>query len=288
MTAKKVSDRYRPACCPRPGGGRTRGFTLVEMVMVITVTGILAAATSVFITGPVKAYFDTVRRAQLADSAETALRRIARDVESGLPNAVRVTTVGSQTFLEIVPVVQSAFYRSAADPGGGGPVLDFTVPLGTTFQVLGTFDAPASGQQVVVYNLGVPGSDVFAGDTRRAYASIAGSTLTYTGTGAQFPFASPSDRFYMVSTAMSYVCDTTAQTLTRYYGYAIQSAQPNNTTAAPLNAATAGILAQNVTQCAISYSQTLQHLNLVTISLTLTNSGDSVTFYQEIHVPNVP
>ena len=53
-----------------------RGFTLVEAVMVIALTGIVAAIVAVFIRQPVQGYFDTVRRAELTDVADTAARRI--------------------------------------------------------------------------------------------------------------------------------------------------------------------------------------------------------------------
>ena len=46
---------------------RTRGFTLVELVMVITITGILAASLTIFLKPVIDSYFDTRRRADLTD-----------------------------------------------------------------------------------------------------------------------------------------------------------------------------------------------------------------------------
>ncbi|NIO42154.1 MAG: prepilin-type N-terminal cleavage/methylation domain-containing protein, partial [Burkholderiales bacterium] len=67
------------------------GFTLAEAVIVIAVLGIISAAAAVFIRGPIAAYFDVARRAEMVDTADTALRRIARDLQRALPNSVRVT-----------------------------------------------------------------------------------------------------------------------------------------------------------------------------------------------------
>jgi MSHA biogenesis protein MshO len=39
------------------------GFTLIEMIMVIVITGILAGMVAVFIAKPVEGYADSVRRA---------------------------------------------------------------------------------------------------------------------------------------------------------------------------------------------------------------------------------
>ena len=57
------------------------GFTLAEAIIVILVLGVISAAIAVFIKGPVDAYFDVSRRAGLTDVADTALRRISRDLQ---------------------------------------------------------------------------------------------------------------------------------------------------------------------------------------------------------------
>ena len=69
---------------------RQRGFTLIEAVMVITITGIVAAMVAIFIRTPIQSYFDLERRVEMTDTADTALRRIARDSRLALPNSVRV------------------------------------------------------------------------------------------------------------------------------------------------------------------------------------------------------
>src|SRR5437762_10922535 len=72
------------ACATRPmpclnlnhsARSRARGVTLIEMVIVIAITAIIAAALSVFISRPVEGYADAARRAELSDIADTALRR---------------------------------------------------------------------------------------------------------------------------------------------------------------------------------------------------------------------
>src|SRR3989344_5071783 len=110
-----------------------RGFTLMEAIVVIMITGIIAVAVITFVREPILAYLDTARRAEVSDEADTAVRRIARDVQNALPNSVRVS--GTQ-FLEFVPITAAGRYR-AGDPPPGDP-LDFTVPDATSaFDVLG-------------------------------------------------------------------------------------------------------------------------------------------------------
>jgi MSHA biogenesis protein MshO len=281
----------RPRCPgARPARAASAGFTLLEAVMVIVVTGIVAVSSSMFIAGPVKNYFDTVRRAMLVDTADTALRRFARDIENAVPNSIRLTQSGGATFVELIPAVSAGHYRSIADPSGTGAVFDPGNATGNAFEIIGPYDVPPSGAQLVIFNLGpgVTSSDAYAGSNRRTIVSLVSNTLSYSLTGGQFPYASPSDRYYVVSGAQSYVCDPVAHTLARYSGYAIQSTQPSSVSAAPLSAATKGVLANYVTSCSVALSQAMQSRNLVTLGLTLTSQAESVNFYQEVHAPNVP
>src|SRR5690349_19041624 len=75
------------------------GVTLIEMIVVILITGIIGSMVVVFMRRPVDGYLDTARRAELSDIADTALRRISRDLRRALPNSVRVTSVGNATYL---------------------------------------------------------------------------------------------------------------------------------------------------------------------------------------------
>ena len=54
---------------------------------------------AVFISRPMQGIIDTTRRAGLADAADTALRRMSRDIHRALPNSVRVTQSGSSWYI---------------------------------------------------------------------------------------------------------------------------------------------------------------------------------------------
>lgn len=264
---------------------RNRGFTLIEMIVVIVITGIIAAAVAVFIRYPVQGYGDAVRRAELTDAADVALRRVARDVRLALPNSLRVMTSGGIYYIEFIGTQSGGRYRDETDGSTGGNFLDF---LGdTAFDVLGPAEL-AAGDFVVIYNLGVPGADAYAGNNRAQVQSLAGNTVTL-GASHVFPFRSPGARFQVVpgaTRAVTYACPQAgvgaAGNLTRHWNYGFNAAQ-----AVPAGGSSA-LLAGNVT-CSVDYSNNATGRNgLLFISLTLTSGGETVTLFNQIHVDNSP
>ncbi len=264
-----------------------RAFTLVEAVIVIAITGIIAAVVAVFIQKPIQGYFDSVRRAELTDIADTAVRRMARDLHLALPNSVRVTTVGAVYYLEYLQTSGGGRYRAAVDNAGAGNVLDFTQAT-TNFDVLGPPVATVAGEQnlMAVYNQGpgVTNADAYAGGNTTAITGIAGNTVTIAS--KQFPFASPAGRFQVISYPVTYVCNPTAQTLTRFSNYTISATQPTSFAVSTGSS----LLAKSVTSCSFTYDAnvTTQRAGLVAAALQLTQSAESINLYHEIHVSNVP
>ena len=64
------------------------GFTLIELVVVITLTGIVAVLAGQNIVAPIQGFIDLGRRAALVDEADLALSRMSREVQLALPNSV--------------------------------------------------------------------------------------------------------------------------------------------------------------------------------------------------------
>jgi len=274
---------------------RQRGFTLIEAVMVIALTGIVGAMVAMFIRAPVNAYIDQTRRGEMSDEADGALRRIARELRGALPNSVRVGAGGN--YLEFLPVSAAGRYRAAPTSTGSGDFLDFSSPTDGSFEVFGPPVSASAGDQLVVYNLGLTGADAYAGTSRRALTSSGSalSSLSYTVGGTQFPFASPNKRFHIVSTPVSYVCAAAAGgagSLRRYAGYPIQAAQPVSTAAAPLSGLTGAnnaLLSGSVATCSFTYNATASaRTAVVTLRLKLTRNTESITLMQQVFVENSP
>jgi len=273
-----------------------RGFSLVELVVVITVLGILGASVAVFINNPVRGFFATARRAQLTDAADTTLRRMMRDLQAATPNSLRITTSGSTLYLEFTPIADVGRYR-AASSGGNEPTgtdpLDVTDSTDTTFQVLGAPVTVPASARLVIFNLGYGTSDLYAGGNRRDVTTAAGSvsTLSFTSTGSAWPADSPDRLFYLVTTPVTYVCAPVAGgtgRLDRYSGYALQATQPSSTTITPLSTATRTLMLDDVSGCSFETSAVLANANAAAITLQLTDGGETVTLYSQVYLRNTP
>jgi MSHA biogenesis protein MshO len=274
-----------------------RGFTLVEMVIVIAITGAIAAAVALFLRWPFQSYLDVARRAAMSDLADTALRRIGRDLRGALPNSVRTTVAGGVTCVEMLPTITGGRYRAAVDAAGNGDILDFNT-ADASFDMFGPLPALpgqtiAVNQRVVVYNLGAAsaGSDAYSGTNTNVIAATAAGSLpnenkiTFSGVPQRFPLESPGARFHIISTPVSYACAPGAGTLTRYSGYGIGAAQQ-----CPPGGGTAALLANNVSACNIVYTPAgaTARNGLVSMQLDITQSNETVTLYHEVHVSNTP
>lgn len=268
------------------------GVTLVEMIVAITILAIVSGMVAIFIQRPVQGYIDTANRTELTNKADSALRRIARDLRLALPNSVRVSTSGGNQYMEFLITSGGGRYRAAIHTGTpvAANVLDFSV-ADTTFEVLGPMPSIASGNLVVVYNLfsasGATTSNAYnsgTGTNRATVGGVAGNIVTIAAT--QFPFASPASRFQVVTGAVTYECNPTLQQIRRHAGYTIALAQ------ATPPAGTPALLVDGVTACGFTYdnaaTNTTLRTGVVSMSLRLTQSGENVNLLQQVHVDNVP
>ncbi|HEY0818970.1 MAG TPA: hypothetical protein VGD46_09345, partial [Rhizobacter sp.] len=254
-------------------------------------TGIVGVMVSTFVRQPIDAYVDLGERAALTDAADLALRRMARELRTALPNSVRVA--GGGTYLEFLPVRSAGRYRAAVGTNPLDNILDFGSTTDGSFEVLGPPVTAATGDQLVVHNLGLPGSDAYEGTSRRTITSTGASlaTVSYAVGGTQFPYASPHQRFHIVGAPVSFGCTPLAGgagSLRRYTGYAIQAAQPTSSLTA-LTGASNALLSPWVSACTFGYSAAASTRNaVVTLRLTLTNGGESISLLQQVQVEGSP
>lgn len=303
-------------CCNRHGrsNSASAGFTLVEIIIVIAISGIIAVILATVIRGPMEGFDAQVRRTELVDAADSALRRMQRDIRAALPNSVRIRSTAGNTgdaacpanasvcVIEILHVVDGGRYR-ADPPGNANARFQFGVNE-TDFDVIGTLQnigsytpAQINTFSLVVNNQTTAGTqyNAYFGDNRTLLNS-AGTTATHVNMISKnfaASLASQRQRFFIVDSPVTYLCNTTTQTLTRYQGYTITADHSLVDTDAELTGAgaTAARAANLVVGCRFTYqSGASARTGLVTLDLTIQgpNSNEQIRLLHQVHVYNVP
>ena len=328
MVCETPLPRIRPKAKVPPAGARRAvaghrpsrqadqvGFSLVELIVVITITGIIAAVVGSFIAGPIQGYFDQARRAELVDAAQLALVRMGRDLRSALPNSVRIDSGA----LELLLAVDGDRYRTepgtGVSPAGDADRLDFAAADTSfnTFRQLGANQTLAAGWRVAVYPLGyLSAADPYATPATLPSLATAGvmtpaniATLTTTATvggvteyrvtltagghvGHRFPYESPRRRVFLVSGPVMYRC--VGGDLIRYDSYGVNPSP----VVPPTDVGTVAtvVVADIVQSCSFAYDPGTARRNAVaTLTVALVDAAaptEIVRLVRQVHMNNVP
>lgn len=277
---------------------RNDGFTLIEMIMVMVITGVIGGMVAIFIRAPVQGYMDSSRRAEMTDIADTAVRRLARDIRTAVPNSIRVANCGASPCVEFLPTKNGGRYRADVP----GNVLNFGVVDGD-FDIIGPAIDFAANDFIVIGSTqsdGNPPYDQKVGGILRAYSGGAGAQTTVNFSATALPAWAevPGHRFDVVDgaqQAVTYACEGAGinaatgdgtGSLNRYASYNFNEVQvaPAALGVAP------SVLANRLSACTITYNPVNQRYGLLEISLEITraNRDEHVYLTQTIHVNNTP
>jgi MSHA biogenesis protein MshO len=281
---------------------RQRGFTLVELIVVMVVVGAIAGVLVLQLRPAMQSYLAIRQRANLTSQADAALRRIVAEVHAAVPNSLRYTRVpqsGSQC-IEFAPTKDGGRFRTAQDfsdpdqPRGTALVPGVAT---TTFDVLTDLDPGVAPDDLVVIG-NINRDDVYSGTNVGTIASIAGATAgvarhTITlRTPAAFPAGYEGGRFAVVPAnerAVTYTCTIPpgggAGAIYRVTGYTPTAAPPNS---CPTGQA---ILVAKVSDCNFVYLENegaTQQSGYLQLRLGLTDGDESVRLTMGAHVENVP
>ncbi len=266
-----------------------RGFTLIELIMVIVIMGVIGGMVSVFMKGPIDAYLDSARRAALTDVADTVARRMARDIQKALPNSISPTTNGP--CVEFIPTKTGGRYRSTDGDGSLTTGATSFTMLGSNTTFAGTplsaDQQIAQGDVIVVGNTGQTGADAYSGGNTMVVGAPPFSVTGAPNIETTFPISAipaltvyNSSRFQVVQgneRVVSYVCNSS--------GELRRTVNATDFTHSCL--ATGPLLARGAT-CTFVFDQQSARDALIRINLQLTENGETVSLWNEVHIGTSP
>ena len=288
-------------------------FTLIEMIVVVSIMGICAAILVPFMSRPFESYQRLAQRAELVSLLDQTMQQIERDVNNAVPNSLRVD--GSAKHLELMHASDVLRYRNAA--GIDTPDSLFVSAPDNSFNVFGNLsglkNATVVGRAVVyssspqiLYNAAV-GLDVNGNRTTNP-GVITPHSVIATPDGAlweaniqldardtafsfdpDFGTGSPRRLVYFMDTPVLYACsgvDNAGRgTMRRYANYAPRAGMPG----VPVSGATSALALEHISYCNFNYDVgTAQRAGLLTINLELTSGQQTVRLIHQVPVLNAP
>jgi MSHA biogenesis protein MshO len=300
-----------------------KGFTLIELVVTIVISAVLAGGTIAYIANTVDGIESASRRNKLATAGRVVIDRIALELHNALPNSIRASTAlpGGNQCIEYIPVLAATTYINPAFTGLGSTafnVVDF-VENGADY-----IPASSTGIYAVIYPRRI--NQVYDGDNgavatwpsfpnRRPIQTIASiadtgpasnlSVVTLT-TAHRFNRRSPNERFFVVTQPVSFC--VVGDKIYRYSNYGFYRNQsvaerlisdnscpaadpdrclPNYNTSPDKVLITDSLNNAGLTAFAVR-NQNLTRNSLVAIQLNMESGEDSFTLTHEVLTRSVP
>lgn len=275
--------------------GRARGFTLVELVMVILLLGIMATFTSQFIGIGSQIYGDASSREQLMSDARFAMERLNREVRDAVPGSERIETTGGTwddtgACLRFWPISTSSRYL-ALNRAMSGSTATLELVMATPASAANPLDVDATAvkkdDQLIVFP--VPdknaGSLIAGCDYGRCVAKVLGVSTPVSGaqtihyaSANSLAGLSPGSRVYFAREQVRYCAEGGAL-------YRATSVLSGASSTMPL-----GTLMAESLRTGSFYRETsaFNAEGEFGMRFVFERKGESVTFNHKIEVLNVP
>ena len=291
-----------------------RGFSIIEMVVAIVVSSIMAIGIIDYIGRSVEGISSSANRNQLASAGRMALNRLGMELRNSLPNSIRETTAtaGGDQCLEFIPVRAATTYINPPFTGGGGTTFDVVDFVPSQHGVSGGFAVIFPNRQDEIYDGDNGASGTwpdfpFRGPIEEISSIIDSaaadqSTVTLVATH-RFNRRSPNKRFYVVEEPVSYC--VVGDKLYRYTNYGYYTTQvdeeesgtcvvASNDRCLPNYAAAPDkmLITDNIDNTGLMAftvgTQTLTRNSLIAIVLNITSDGDSIMLNHDVLTRSVP
>ena len=206
---------------------KNQGFTLLEMVLVITLLGVLGSGIASLWQMTAQVYVDSAEHLRMSSAGRLAIARVTREVREALPRSVRVTSDGR--CVEFVPIVTASTYLNLPTP---------TSPA--QFDAVQFDYAPISGRDDYVVIYPETENDIYntasTSSVRLQSVSAASAGIMQVNLANAHFFeapGSPRQRFFIIAPPVSFclvASDTSTADLYRYTDYGFMVNQPTSDT----------------------------------------------------------
>ncbi|MCU4675065.1 prepilin-type N-terminal cleavage/methylation domain-containing protein [Catenovulum sp. 2E275] len=268
---------------------KIKGFTLIELVIVIVVLAIISLFSTRFLGWGAQHYVDVTERQQVLDDSRFIVERLTREFKQAIPYSIRVLNSASFSCIEFIPIKTSGRYLS--------------IPISESKNYLSVV-APSSsfieaGNIITIY----PTSPAKVYDSTQQQSFLIDSVdsvvddsqLVYFTSNISFAAGSPAKRYYIWSNPVSFCLED--QKIYRYQNYATSVNQLTPTQLKTQLGVNYALMAQNVnnqlpeeqpfrigTADLVRHAQVALYLKFS----RLTANSDNMFMYHLVQVPNAP
>lgn len=258
---------------------RLKGFTLLELVVVMVMLAILAVGSSSFLQFGSQVFIQSTDRDEIISSARFVIERINRELRDSVPNSVEEYNNSGNTCLHFIPILQSAKYIDVPVESESASKLVTLVPY--SIDNVQYSEVNAIGDNIVVYPLNP--ADIYSRDNiieSADFSVVDEATQPYriTLTDAEKFIESPSNRIYFFKDGAMY-CPIGTELYRHNVTY-------ND---GIINIEQGVLMAENLSQVAFSANDA-NRTTTATIQVTLVfnKNQETISFNNEVHIPNAP
>jgi MSHA biogenesis protein MshO len=265
---------------------KSKGFTLIEMVVVIVILGVLSTSFIGFIKLGTQIYMDVTDRDELVSSARFSVERLNRELRMALPNSIRnLDDAGSKYCIEFYPITANVVYSDIPVSPEDARNTATIIHKSATTSPISTY--------AVVYPLSADELyDGFTSNRIHAVESVVDQTgnewlVTFDADEITFANDSPTGRLFFVTSPVSYCVVKQANEswhLLRYQNYPIE---PNDLPDEDDGVLMAEHLAVSISPFDIENASLLRNASIL-VTLSFTRNDETITFNNEVQVRNVP
>ncbi|MDD1782206.1 type II secretion system GspH family protein [Enterovibrio sp. ZSDZ35] len=246
---------------------RQRGFTLIEIIVTLTILAIVSIGISGFLESGAQGYVEAKNREALQSQARFVVERLGREIRHAVPGSLLISN--NDRCVRYTPTQYTGFYSERLP---NNATLSITMSKTRTNWI----DAINGGGYRIAF-LPMKSSDLNNGSVQSyAISSVnaAGNELTLArDTSKEWPAESPSKRFYIYKDSVSFCFDITSGALMRQEG-----------------SEDAAVLAEGLLDGSAFTldTESLYRSNLLSVHYRFGQAGETSVYNQLIQVMNAP